>query len=1018
MPTIDPNKLSQFRAYTPSGPAKELNDAEKLKSVDNNVSVIKFFDKDGSSPAHGFLIADPSPATDVSKKAKVLDASASQLDAMKGKPAEFTKWLGAAIAANKDYLYPKFGELEGAPTRFKYNNIIGQRVDQVLTEATKLAKEMYPAGAKRNEALFAVNTSVRDLFDRQVTFDNFEINGYASFGHDATFLHVYEDKLEELKKINLDILPPAERASVGREMKQIQGEIDAIFRNKYVYDSSNMRELDAEKTIGLVAIDQKSRQRISEKKSTSDSVVPKFEILNLQHDGQNKAVFYDAKEDKYFFDGTSQEVPAGEIGNITRKALSASDTQKITFRRAESGEQLRKNFRFDWNGDGYVQQGVISWVSWGGHCNDKAALEAAGVVVPAGHEGVYEYNSASGSTHNYSRDRLNEMLLSFSELGSQMSKKTGGKPVADIGKTEFASARDDDRPDRLSLSNGRQIPFNGRPNKFEITTIDKGGKTYQAKDAFRKYLVADDKMSATDNPLYKTTTEGDYINLDLSSAVVKAKAEIQVFDEASGYPKTIKKDVTIDFDNPPAEPILIDSVMADPAKREMYEISLDVKGKKWTFQKIRMEKQADGKFKKVNVGSKSSESFDPKKMVGQRETSLDNPSTYLPFTRGAQKTGISATAETADGSGVWNGRLKSLGQSLEKREGNWERVKLDVSARYGSNTGRYLAKLDAKGEAEYYVPLDMPADFWWRQQIAFAPTNDGLVNSSALNRGVVTVEGGQVKADGLEDMLELLHSAFNNRPYTLVHQGKRYFFETKADWEAEVAKLEGMRTGLTTGGGDPGGGGDTVVNGSFINETGQNIKKGEAKQYTITAEADGPITIKLDTDVGDADLYVKKGGAATADDHTLKSWNSGTKLDEIVIQAKKGETYGIAVHGYKTSDFNLSATGPRTDGSDPVDTPDPIAAHLAGTVKKNEEMHLEPITIQADGELNIALTGSGDADVYVKIGEKPTKSKYDFRPYLDGSNEAGKVKVKKGDTVYVMVRGYSASSEFDLNVTG
>ncbi len=1018
MPTIDPNKLSAFRAYTPTGPAKELNDAEKLKSVDNDVSVIKFFDKDGSSPAHGFLIADPSPVTDVSKKAKVLDASASQLDAMKGKPAEFAKWLGNAIEGNKDYLYPKFGELEGAPTRFKYNNIIGMRVDQVLTEATKLAKEMYPAGAKRNEALFAVNTSVRDLFDRKTTFDNFETNGYASFGHDATFLHVYEDKMAELKKVDVAILNPAERASVGREMKQLQGEIDAIFRNKYVYDSSNMRELDAEKTIGLVAIDQKSRQRISEKKSTAGSVVPKFEILNLQHGGENKAVFYDAKEDKYFFDGSSEQVPASEVGNITRKALNASDTKKITFRRAESGEQLRKNFRFDWNGDGYVQQGVISWVSWGGHCNDKAALEAAGVVVPSGHGGVYEYNSASGSTHNYSRDRLNEMLLSFSEMGANMATKSGGN-AGSVGKvTDFAGARDDDRPDRLSLSNGRQIPFNGRPNKFEITTIDKGGETYQAKDAFRKYLVADDKMSATENPLYKTTTEGDYVNLDLKDAVVKAKAEIQVFDEHSGYPKTIKKDVTIDFDNPPAEPILIDSVMADPAKREMYEISLDVKGKKWTYQKIRMEKQDDGSFKKVNVGSQNSEPFNPDTMVGKRETSLDNPAEYLPFTTDAQKTGVSATAETADGSGVWNGRLKSLAQKLEKREGGWERVKLDVDARYGSNTGRYLAKLDAKGEAEFYVPLDMPADFWWRQQIAFAPTDGNRVNASALSRGVVTVEGGQVKADGLEDMLELLHCAFNDRPYTLVHQGKRFFFETKGEWEAEVAKLEAMRTGLTSGtdngGGDDGG---TVVNGSFISEAGQSIAKGEAKQYTITAEADGPITIKLDTDVGDADLYVKKGGPATADDHTLKSWNSGTKLDEIVIQAKKGETYGVAVHGYKTSDFNLTATGPRTSG-DPVDEPEPIAAHLSGTVKKNEEMHLEPITIAADGEINVALTGSGDADVYVKIGSKPTKNEYDFRPYLDGSNEAGKVKVKEGDTVYVMVRGYAQSSEFDLNVTG
>ena len=55
--------------------------------------------------------------------------------------------------------------------------------------------------------------------------------------------------------------------------------------------------------------------------------------------------------------------------------------------------------------------------------------------------------------------------------------------------------------------------------------------------------------------------------------------------------------------------------------------------------------------------------------------------------------------------------------------------------------------------------------------------------------------------------------------------------------------------------------------------------------------------------------------------------------------------------------------------------------------------------------------------MYLRVGSKPTKSNYDFRPYLDGSSESGKLKVKKGDVIYGMVRGYSASSEYDLNIT-
>jgi hypothetical protein len=1013
MPTIDPNKLNQFRNFSPTG-GTELTAELKTKTVDNDVSVIRFFEKDAVGQTRGFLIATPSPVEDIGKKAKVLEATPEQLDGMKGKPEAFATWLKSSIDGNKAYLFPTFGQLEGAPTRYKFNNIIGQRVDQVLAEATKLATELYPAGEARNKALFAVNTSVRDLYDRPVTFDNFEINGYASFGHDATFLHAYEAKLAELNKLDLQLLTPDQRASVARQKSQIQGEIDAIFKSKYVYESSNMMETDAEKTIGLIAIDAVSRQRISEVESTRESIVPKFEILNVQHEGQNKAVYYDADEKGYFFDRTTQKVPDALIPQIQRKALTPAETAKLTFRRAESGEQLRDKFRFDWNGDGYVQNNKIDWVSWGGHCNDKAALEAAGVVVPDGHKGVFEYNSASGSTVHYDRNKLNEMLLSFSELGSDMSKKTGGKPVSRLGTTEFASARDDDRPDRLDLGNGREIPLNGRPNEFTIGKITKDGKTYNGSEVFREFLIADDKMSASKNPLYKNTSEGDYVNLDLNGAVVEVTAKVQVFDEATGYPKTVTQNLKIDFANPPAEPVLVDSVMADPGKREMYEIKLDVKNKKWMYQKIRMEKQPDGSFKKVDIsGQTGSEGFDPKKLVGRRETSLDNPSTYLPFTRGAQKTGVSATAETADGSGVWNGRLKSLTQALEKREGEWERVRLDVSARYGSNTGRYLAKLDAKGEAEFYVPLDMPADFWWRQQIAFAGSKDGLVNSTALERGVVTVEGGQVRTDAIDDMLEVLHCAFSDKNYSIVHAGKRFFFDTKEAFDAAVAELETQRGQLTVA--DPVTPGPTPVNAEVIKDAG-SLAKGALKQYTVKAEADGPLTINLNTIKGDADLYLKVGGPATNEDRTLVSWNSGTAMDTITIEAKKGETYGIAVHGWEASDFEIVATGPSVGGT-PVEEPTPLAFHQGGVVKKNEEQHFT-FTATRDGEIDVQMTGSGDADVYLKVGSKPTKNSYDFRPYLDGSNESGKLKVKKGDVVYGMVRGYSASSEYDLNVTG
>lgn len=1010
MSSINESKLTQFRAYAPASPsAKELDASEKVKPVDNGVSVISFFDAASLGTPKIFLNAKPSPVEDTGRLQKVIEATPEQLNAMKNSPDLFIAHLASSRQARQDYLFPTFGQLAGAPTRFKFNNIVGSRVDQFVAEATKLALELFPAGAQRDKALYAVNTTGRDLMNRRIEFDRFEINGYGSFGHDQAFIHVYERKLEQLEKIDVRLLPPEQRASVERQKKQIQGELDAIFRSKYVYNSSSMYEVNAEISIGLVAIDPRSRQRVSERADTVDTIVPKFEILNLTHEGQNRAVFYDHVEKKYFFDGTSEQVPANLVGSIQRKSLSDAEARNITFRRAKSGEQLRKNFRFDWNGDGYVQQSKIDWVSWGGHCDDKAVLEAAGVVVPEGHKGVHEYDSAAGATVHYTRDLLNEKLLSFSEFSDGMGSKTGGQATKQIGRTEFAGARDDDLPDRLVLSNGRQVPMNSRPNEFEISRIVKDGKTYQRSEIFREHTLAADRMSAEPNPLYKGTTEGDYVNVDAGNAVIHADVKVQVFDPHSGYPKTEAKSIVIDFANPPAEPILVDSAMKDAAKREMHEIFIDVAKKEWMYQEVRMDRKPDGSYEKVKVGQPVRQSFNPATIVAKHETSLDNPSVWKPMVDGAMKSGRNLTAETDDGAGVWNGRVITLNQALDKREGSWERVKKEVNARYGQNSGEYLAKLDAQGKPILYVPIKFVSDFWWRKELAFAPERDGLVNVKARDRGVLEVQGGVVKADALENMMEVLHCAFNNRHYTIMHEGKRYFFESETEWRAEIAKLDQLRAAVYTGG-TPG---PTPVIAELVKDAG-TVAKDTLKQYSITAEADGPITIRLDSKSGDADLYVKKGGAATQSDHTFKSWNSGTRVDELVIQAKAGETYGIAVHGYKQSDFELVARGPKLGGQ-PAPAPARIDFHLGGSVAKNEEKHFS-LDIKEDGELDVVLSGSGDADLYLRFGAAPTRTEFDHRPYLDGSNERLKVKVKKGDQLFGMVRGYAESSDFDLNV--
>lgn len=51
--------------------------------------------------------------------------------------------------------------------------------------------------------------------------------------------------------------------------------------------------------------------------------------------------------------------------------------------------------------------------------------------------------------------------------------------------------------------------------------------------------------------------------------------------------------------------------------------------------------------------------------------------------------------------------------------------------------------------------------------------------------------------------------------------------------------------------------------------------------------------------------------------------------------------------------------------------------------------------------------GTGDADLYVKFGSKPSTSSYDYRPYLDGNNELAAATSATAGTWHVVVRGYT-----------
>ncbi len=85
-----------------------------------------------------------------------------------------------------------------------------------------------------------------------------------------------------------------------------------------------------------------------------------------------------------------------------------------------------------------------------------------------------------------------------------------------------------------------------------------------------------------------------------------------------------------------------------------------------------------------------------------------------------------------------------------------------------------------------------------------------------------------------------------------------------------------------------------------------------------------------------------------------------------------------------------------------------------GIVAKDQEVRFQTPTL-APGRYLFEMTGTADADLYIRTGAAPTEQTFECRPFKSGSNEACTVELTSAAVIHVMVRGWDPSSQFDLS---
>lgn len=148
--------------------------------------------------------------------------------------------------------------------------------------------------------------------------------------------------------------------------------------------------------------------------------------------------------------------------------------------------------------------------------------------------------------------------------------------------------------------------------------------------------------------------------------------------------------------------------------------------------------------------------------------------------------------------------------------------------------------------------------------------------------------------------------------------------------------------------------------------------------------------------------FLGRSGNAFAEDRTLDAevWNQPVRGYRVLEKREVSAQEANKLIGVKSD-------------------PGPVV-QKTGTVAKGQWAHQAPAAVSPGAAFKVAMSGTGDADLYVKFGGRPTETSYNCRPFRKSSMESCAGTVPAGASkMFVSVLGNpaAASSTFTLRMS-
>jgi len=197
-----------------------------------------------------------------------------------------------------------------------------------------------------------------------------------------------------------------------------------------------------------------------------------------------------------------------------------------------------------------------------------------------------------------------------------------------------------------------------------------------------------------------------------------------------------------------------------------------------------------------------------------------------------------------------------------------------------------------------------------------------------------------------------------------------------------------------------------------------DVEEGQKYFRLIVPSGQKTLEIAISGGTGDADLYVKLGSVPTTKDYDYRPYQIGNN-ETVTIENPPSGNWLIMIRAFDAyQGVTLVATHTaQGGGGDAIALTNGVpVTNLAGATNSEVFYKIEVPAGQATLEIQTS-GGTGDVDLYVRKGQKPTTAVWDYRPYKIGNNENVTIANPAAGTYYIMLKAYIAYTGVTLQAT-